>query len=72
MQMFKIESLQPLLYKHVGEKDISCKRIEEIVEAIYDLNTFGICLELTTGSVGSEVIVFGRVIDCGSKRKKMK
>ena len=70
--MLKVDSLMPLFYMHVGEKDISCRGIKEIVEAIYDLNTFGICLQLTTGRVDSGMIVFGRVIDYGSKRKKTK
>ena len=61
MQILKVESLKPLFYKNFGEKDITCRRIKEIVDAIYDLNTFGICLEQTTGRVESEVIVFGRV-----------
>ena len=72
MQILKVESLKPLFYKHAGEKGISYRRISEIVEAIYDLNTLGICIELTTGRVESEVIIFGGVIDCGSKCKKTK
>ena len=71
LKVLKVDSLKPL-FRNQEDSGISARRINEIVDALYDLCLLGICFELSEGRDETDPIVFGGIIDCGSKCRKTK
>ena len=57
------------LLKH-GGRGISAKRIGELIQSIFDLVFLGIYIEMTNTLQDGQPLLFGSMIDLGSKIKK--
>ena len=70
IEVFDCQSLKCLLKS--GTKGISNRKIRELITYVYSLAILGICVEMTEDLNVDEIIVFGGMIDLGSKIKKTK
>ena len=70
IEVLDCQSLKYLLKS--GTKGISNWKIRELITCVYSLAILGIHIKMTEDLSGDEIIVFGGMIDLGSKMKKTK
>ena len=70
IEVLNCKSLKYLIKEE--KKGISNRKITELMNCMYNLAILGIYIEMTENLTDHEVIVFGGIIDLGSKIKKTK